>query len=69
MLEHDVSADEANAFEEHVLASFVIALGLGFLVSFEEEVVRFKRLVNDLDIVVNPHRHKGKADNDDKIES
>lgn len=60
--ENDVSPDEANALDQHVLASFAIALALGFLGSFEEEVVRFKDLINGLDRVVNPHRHNVRTD-------
>jgi hypothetical protein len=62
MAANDVSADESAALEQHVLASFAIALSVGFLGSFEEEVVRFKHWVDSLDYVVNPHRHEDEKD-------
>jgi hypothetical protein len=55
--ETDVSAAEGDACPDHELAAYAIALILGFLGSFEEEVVRFKDWVSTLDRVVNPHRH------------
>lgn len=45
---------------DHGLVSGVVALCLGFVVAFEQEIERFKDYVNLLDIVVNPHRHKNK---------
>ncbi len=40
----------------------VVSLCLGFLDSFEQEVERFRRHVNPLDRVVNPHRHVKSAE-------
>jgi uncharacterized Rmd1/YagE family protein len=62
MAENDVSAEEANALETHIVASFAVALAIGFLGSFEEEIVRFKDYVKSLDQVVNPHRHEKPRD-------
>ena len=56
--ERDVTAEEADRSPDHIIASFAISLCLGFLGSFEEEVTRFKSWINNLDHVVNPHRHQ-----------
>jgi hypothetical protein len=58
MAESDASAAEVVGCTDHELAANAIALILGFLGSFEEEVVRFKDWVSTLDRIVNPHRHK-----------
>jgi hypothetical protein len=49
---------EDRAAPDYQVASYAVALALGFLGSFEEEVVRFRDWVGTLDRVVNPHRHK-----------
>jgi hypothetical protein len=41
--------------------TLAVALSLGFLESFENEVIRFREWVDTLDYVVNPHRHAGRA--------
>ena len=37
-----------------------VAMILGFLDAFKGEVTRFRALVDDLDKIVNPHRHAGR---------
>jgi hypothetical protein len=56
--ERDASASEVGGCPDHELAVYAVALILGFLGSFEEEVVRFRDWVSTLDRVVNPHRHE-----------
>ena len=42
---------------EHVVLFFAIGFFLGFLSSFHAEVERFRRFLDTLDPIVNPHRH------------
>ena len=58
MTESDAAAAEVGGCSDHELVASAVALILGFLGSFEEEVVRFKDWVSTLDRVVNPHRHE-----------
>jgi hypothetical protein len=46
---------------DHHIVSQAVALALGFLGPFEEEVTRFKDYVSAFDPVVNPHRHSRPA--------
>jgi hypothetical protein len=43
---------------EHILLSFSVTYSLGFLSGFLEEVRRFKSMLEDMDRIVNPHRHQ-----------
>jgi hypothetical protein len=43
---------------EAAMMSMIVAMSLGFLSTFIEEVRRFRGIVNDMDKVVNPHRYK-----------
>jgi len=43
---------------EPTVLAYAIALFLGFLSTFEDEVARFRAFVDSLDQAVNPHRHK-----------
>jgi hypothetical protein len=59
------AANTANAKKDkkradHEVAAFAVALCLGFLVTFQEEAIRFREQIDILDRVVNPHRHKEK---------
>ncbi len=54
--ERDSKLDWEKTDEASLLLG-VISLCLGFLDSFEQEVERFRKHVNLLDRVVNPHRH------------
>jgi len=42
---------------EHVILLWAVTLLMGFLGAFEEEGDRFRSLVNEMDLIVNPHRH------------
>jgi hypothetical protein len=50
--------EEHKKLEDKIVAAFAIALCLGFLSTFEQEVQRFRAVVNTLDKIVNPHRHQ-----------
>lgn len=39
--------------------AYTTTLVLGFLLTFHEEVLRFKEVVDGIDKVINKHRHKG----------
>ena len=43
---------------DHKIATYAVAMCLGFLDSFEAEVERFRSVVNKMDKVLNPHRRK-----------
>ena len=51
------SDDEVHS-PDHLIAMFAISMVLGFLTSFEDEVIRFKQWVNVIDKSVNAHRHE-----------
>ena len=55
--EHDSSGIETAQMRDHEIVAFAVAMVLGFLSSFEEEVERYRDWVATLDKVVNPHRH------------
>jgi hypothetical protein len=44
---------------DHEGVSGAMAMVLGFLSSFEEEVIRFRMAIDTLDKTMNPHRHRG----------
>ena len=52
------TTEEDRNSHDHEVVTYAVALALGFLGSFEEELIRFKEWVNRFDRVVNPHRHK-----------
>jgi hypothetical protein len=43
---------------EHVVLFLAIGFFLGFLSTFQSEVIRFREHVDALDFIVNPHRNK-----------
>lgn len=44
--------------EESVQLAFAASFFIGFLGSFKAEVVRFREVIDGLDHIMNPHRHK-----------
>jgi hypothetical protein len=52
----DAAPEEATAFVPHVRMAFAASLCIGFLIGFEQEVERFRTVVNALDRGLNPHR-------------
>jgi hypothetical protein len=55
--ERDGKLEDRESNDEALLLVGVIALCLGFLDGFEQEVERFREYVNLLDRAVNPHHH------------
>jgi hypothetical protein len=55
-LANDAPVDVRNQ-PEHVVLFFAIGFFLGFLSSFQAETERFRRLLDTLDPMVNPHRY------------
>ena len=56
--ERDDATTDTSQMRDHEIVALAMAMVLGFLGSFEEEVERFRYWVGTLDSVVNPHRHK-----------
>jgi hypothetical protein len=44
--------------KEHVVLSFAVSYFMGFLSSFKAEVTRFRKIIDGIDSIVNPHRHE-----------
>lgn len=44
--------------EEHIILAFAASFFIGFLGTFKEEVQRYREVVNGIDMIMNPHRHK-----------
>lgn len=65
--EHNLEAWEKN--DESLLIFSVVAYSLGFLDGFEQEVERFKKWVQTIDVAVNPHRHCPAAKTSDPTNS
>jgi hypothetical protein len=57
LLDNDEIAAHDRIESEEVILMWATSFFLGFLSTFEQEIDRFKYLVNTLDRVVNPHRH------------
>jgi hypothetical protein len=51
-------ATEGKRFAAHVRMGFAASYCIGFLGGFEKEVERYRKAVDTLDRVLNPHRHK-----------
>jgi hypothetical protein len=58
--ERDGQLESWEKDDEGLLLS-VLAMCLGFLGNFEQEIERFKDYVNQMDRVINPHRHEKPA--------
>lgn len=52
------SMSDGSTPPEHILLSFALSYSLGFLSGFVEEVRRFRSRLDEIDRLVNPHRHK-----------
>jgi hypothetical protein len=50
--------ENQRTLEDKIILSFAAALCLGFLSTFEREARRFRSWVDQLDPIVNPHRHE-----------
>lgn len=69
LLKHETRDAETTSFHsiaepEHLQLLDAIAFCTGFLSSFEAEVERFRDWIDNLDQVVNPHRHKDSQQQD-----
>jgi len=57
-LRGQTTAPDGSEVPEHVILSFVVAFSLGFLSGFIEEVRRFRAWLDEMEKIINPHRHK-----------
>lgn len=58
---YEAVSDEETQLPDYLIVSFAVALCNGFLGSFHAEAERFRTMVDTLDFVVNPHRHKARC--------
>jgi hypothetical protein len=44
--------------KEHVVLAFAVSYFIGFLMTFKAEVIRFREVIDGIDTIINPHRHR-----------